>query len=65
MMTRCVSKHVGAIKWTKRFSVLKIYIQVHKLVYENNWTTYSVVSIVITSATNLKHNGMYNLEVQP
>jgi len=26
-------------------------------------TTYSVVSSVITSATNLKHNGMYNLKV--
>jgi hypothetical protein len=37
MMTRCVSKHVGAIKWTKCFSVLIIYIYVHKLVYENNW----------------------------
>jgi hypothetical protein len=37
MMTRRVSQHVGAIKWTKCFSVLIIYIQVHKLVYENNW----------------------------
>jgi hypothetical protein len=36
MMTRCVSKHVGAIKRTKCFSELIIYIQVHKLVYENN-----------------------------
>jgi hypothetical protein len=39
MMTRCVSKHVGAIKWTKCFSDLIIYIRVHRLVYENNWNT--------------------------
>jgi hypothetical protein len=37
MMTRCVSKHVGAIKWIKCFSDLIIYTQVHKLVYENDW----------------------------
>jgi hypothetical protein len=37
MMTHYVSKHVGAIKWTKCFSDLIICIQVHKLVYESNY----------------------------
>jgi hypothetical protein len=36
MMTRCVSKHVGAIKRTKCFSDSIIYIRVQKLVYEND-----------------------------
>jgi len=34
--------------------------------YSAQRTTHTpVVSIVIISATNLKHNGMYNLRVQP
>jgi hypothetical protein len=41
--------HLIAIKWTKCFSDLIIYIRVHKLVYENNWN--SVIVSAGTSAT--------------
>jgi hypothetical protein len=51
MMTHYVSKHVGAIKWIKCFSDLIIYIQVHKLVYVNNWSSCIVLEDAVRVMT--------------